>query len=304
MIPGNYDFTFNVRLKNIASHKRRLGVKLYDAIEIRVLFFDSNKQPIEPHAPIPVRETLIDSSDKTYSFSHYWTIENLGWGTVRGKSYTYPFSEGDVPDATRYVRLFMGLRGTGTMWIDDIDYRYSKWNFTALERFQPYLGRPLTLEEKITPTPKKFQRLRDVVYYDADNPNAHPPLIVLPENPAAAEQSAAALIKKEINKILAKISGARNPKSASVRISDKDFSITEIAGPRLVLSVGRNRLYHQIQPDLPLETIRDKKQGYIIKSERIGNSQIVFLVGQTPVGQLLCRHNCRPTSGREQRRLS
>jgi hypothetical protein len=32
-----------------------------------------------------------------------------------------------------------------------------------------------------------------------------------------------------------------------------------------------------------LKAIRDKNQGYIIQSERIGNSQIVFLVGQTPV---------------------
>ena len=283
VIPGNYDFTFNIRLKNIASHKRRLGVKLYDALEIRVFFFDSSKQPIEPQAPIPVRGTLIDNSEKNYAFSHFWTIEDFGWGKVRGKSYTYPFSEGDVPDATRYVRLFLGLKGTGTMWIDDIDYRYSKWNFTALERFQPYFARSLTLEEKITPTPKNFQWLRDVVYFDASNPDAHPPLIVLPENPAPAEKSAAALIKKEINKVLDKISTSRNPRSAIVRIAGKDFSIEELLGTRLVLSVGRNRLYHQIQPDLPLETIRDKKQGYIIKSERIGDSHIVFLVGQTPV---------------------
>jgi len=283
VIPGNYDFTFNIRLEDIASHKRRLGVRLYDAIEIRVLFFDSNKQPIEPQTPIPARQTLIDNSAKNYAFSHFWTIEDFGWGKVRGKSYTYPFSEGDVPDATRYVRLFLGLKGTGAMWIDDIDYRYSKWNFTALERFQPYFAKPLTLEEKITPTPKNFQRLRDVVYYDARTPGALPPLIVLPENPAPAEQSAAALIKKEINKVLNKISTARNPKSAIIRIPGKDFSIDEIVGTRLVLSIGRNRLYQRIRPDLPLQAIQDKAQGYIIQSERIENTHIVFLVGQTPV---------------------
>jgi hypothetical protein len=283
VIPGNYDFTFNIRLKNIASNKRRLGVKLYDALEFKVRFFDENKQPLNPHVQIPVRETLIDSSDKNYAFTHFWTIEDFAWAKVRGKSYTYPFSEGDVPDATRYVRLFLGLRGTGTMWIDDIDYRYSKWNFTTLERFQPYFTKPLTLEEKITPTPKNFQRLRDVVYADAGNPNSHPPLIVLPENPAPAEQSAATLIKKEIDKILNNISTVRYPNGAIVRIAGENFSIEETIGTRLVLSVGRNRLYHQIRPSLPLQTIRDKKQGYIIKSQRIGNNHIVFLVGQTPV---------------------
>ena len=283
VIPGNYDFTFNIRLKDIASHKRRLGVKLYDAIEIRVLFFDRNKQPIKPQALIAAREILIDNSDKNYAFSHYWTIEDFAWGKVRGKSYTYPFSEGDVPDETRYVRLFLGLKGTGTMWVDDIDYRYSKWNFTALERFQPFFARPLSLEEKITPTPKNFKRLGDVVYFDARNPKAQPPLIVLPENPGPAEKTAAVLIEKEINTVLEKISAPGQPKRVTVRTAGQGFSIEEILSTGLVLSIGRNTLYQQVQPNLPLQTIRDKKQGYIIKSERIGNSHIVFLVGQTPV---------------------
>ena len=283
VIPGNYDFTFNIRLKNIAGNKRRLGVKLYDALEFKVWFFDENKQLLDSHAQIPARGAMIDNSNKNYAFSHFWTIEDFAWGKVRGKTYTYPFSEGDVPDATRYVRLFLGLRGTGTMWIDDIDYRYSKWNFTALERFQPYIARPLTLKEKITPTPKSLQWIKDVVYFDAGNPDAHPPLIVLPENPAPAEQSAATLIKKEIDKILGNISTVRNPKSAIVRISGKDFSTEDTIGTRLVLSIGRNRLYHQVQPDLPLQAIRDKAQGYIIKSESIDSTHIVFLMGQSPV---------------------
>ena len=283
VIPGNYDFTFNIRLKNIASDKRRLGVKLYDALEFKVWFFDENKQLLNPHAQIPARGTLIDNSDKSYAFSHFWTIEDFSWGKVRGKTYTYPFSEGDVPDDTRYVRLFLGLRGTGIMWIDDIDYRYSKWNFTALERFQPYFARPLSLEEKITPTPKSFQWLRDVVYFDAGNPNAQPPLIVLPQNPAPAEQTAAALIENEINTVLGKISTPGQGKRVTVQTPGKDFSIREILGTRLVLSVGRNTLYHLMQPNLPLQAIRDKAQGYIIQSERIDNTHIVFLMGQTPV---------------------
>jgi hypothetical protein len=280
VIPGNYDFTFNIRLKNITSNKRRLGVKLYDALEFKIWFFDGNKQLLNPHVQIPA---LIDNSDKSYAFSHFWTIEDFGWGKVRGKTYTYPFSEGDVPDATRYVRLFLGLRGAGAMWIDDIDYRYSKWNFTVLERFQPYFDRPLTLKEKITPTPKRFQWLKDVVYFDAGNPDAHPPLILLPQNPAPAEKTAAALIENQINMVLGKLSNPGQDRRVTVRTPGKDFSIEEISGTRLVLSVGRNRFYHQIQPDLPLETIRDKKQGYIIKSKRVGDAHVVFLVGQTPL---------------------
>jgi hypothetical protein len=284
VIPGNYDFTFNIRLKDIVSLPRRLNVKRYDALEIRVLFFDRNKLSLDAEVQIPARKTRIDTSNKNYAFSQYRTIEDFGWAKVRGKSYTYPFSEGDIPDTTRYVRLFLGLRGTGTMWLDDIDFRYSKWNFTALERLRPYFSRQLTLKEKITPTPKNFLRVGDVVYFDARNPNADPPVIVLPEQPAPAEQTAAALIQKEINKVLSKIATVGRPPKAIIRIPGQDFSRSEISNTRLVLSIGRNTLYRQVKPNLPLQAIQGKKQGYIIKSKRIGNNHIVFLMGQTPLG--------------------
>jgi len=156
VIPGNYYFSYHVKLKNVTSNKYRLGVQLYDAVEIKVLFFDDDKQPIDPGLLNPVSRSLIDNSDKGFSFSNYWTIDEFPWAEVRGRTYNYPFSEGDIPDRTRYVRLFFGLKGTGVMWIDDIVYRYSKWNFTALERIKPYFGRPLTLAESIIPSPKSL----------------------------------------------------------------------------------------------------------------------------------------------------
>ena len=210
VIPGNYDFTFYIRLKDIRRHSRP-ELKPDNALDIKALFFDKNKQPIDPQILFPVRNTLIDNSNKSYAFSRLEKVEDFSWSRVRGRSYQYPFSEGDIPDATRYVRLFLGLIGSGSMWIDDIDFRYSKWNFTTLERFRPYFTRQLTLEEKITPTPQHFQRLKDVVYFDARNPEAQPPIIVLPGAPAPAEQSAAALIQKEINNILRTIAPVPAP---------------------------------------------------------------------------------------------
>lgn len=283
VIPGNYDFTFYIRLKDIVSPHSRAGLKPDDAVDIKALFFDRNKQPIEPQILFPVRNTLIDSSNKSYAFSRLEKIEDFTWSRVRGKSYHYPFSEGDIPDATRYVRLFMGLKGSGTMWIDDIDFRYSKWNFTTLERFRPYFTRQLSLEKKITPTPQNFQRLSDVVYFDARNPDMSPPIIVLPGEPAPAEQSAAALLQKEINTVLGNISPVSTPGCVIVRTGGQDFSMNEILSTRLVLSIGPNRLYRQVQPVLPLHIIREKKQGYIIKSVQVGNSHVVFLMGRTPV---------------------
>ena len=120
VIPGNYYFSYHVKLKNITNNKSRLGVQLYDAVVIKVLFFDADKQPIEPGVLNPVSRSMIDNSDKGYSFSNYWTIDEFPWARCGARTYNYPFSEGDIPDNTRYVRLFFGLKGTGAMWLDDI----------------------------------------------------------------------------------------------------------------------------------------------------------------------------------------
>lgn len=284
VIPGNYYFTYHIQLKNIASNKHRLGVKLYDAVVVKALYFDKDKQPIEPDSLNPVSNVLIDNSDKSYSFSNYWTLDDFPWAKVHGRSYNYPFSEGDIPDNTRYVRLFLGLKGTGTMWIDDIDYRYSKWNFTALERIKPYFGRQLDLEEKIIPAPKNIRGLSDVVYFDAEIPDSHPPVIVLPENPAPAERTAAKIIQEKINAVLRKAMATKKHKVIEALVVENDFSIKEILNAKLIFSIGRNKIYDHIQPDLPLQFIRDKQQGYIIKAAQTGNSHIVFLMGETPIG--------------------
>jgi hypothetical protein len=282
VIPGNYYFTYDVKLKDIASNKSRLGVKLYDAVVIKVLFFDKDKQPVDPGYMNPTRRKLVDNSDKSYSFSNYWAIDDFPWGTVRARSYNYPFSEGDIPDRTRYVRLFFGLKGTGSLWLDNIVFQYSKWNFTTLERFKPYFGRQLTLEERIIPTPKSIQKVNTVAYYDPKLPESHLAVIVLPENPASAERTAARILQDKISEVLGKVMPGKKRKEIAVRIVEKGFSLDDLFKAKLVLSIGRNKVYQKIQPDLPLQLIRDKKQGYVIKAEPIGNTHIVFLIGDTP----------------------
>ena len=284
VIPGNYYFSYRIKLNNITNNKYRLGVQLYDAVVIKVLFFDENKEPLDPQSMNPVSGTLIDNSDKGYSFSNYWRVDDFDWGSVRGRSYNYPFSEGDIPDKTRFVRLFFGLKGTGTMWLDDVEYRYSKWNFTTLERFKPYFTRTLTLEESIIPTPKSIHRVGDIVYFDSKRLRAHLPVIVLPENPAPADFTAAKILKKKIVEVLNKTITEQNRQNIKVRVLGKNSIPRDIFNNKLMFSIGRNIVYQKVQPDLPLESIQNKPQGYIIKAEQIGNAQIVFLMGNTPLG--------------------
>lgn len=283
VIPGNYYFSYHVKLQNITSNKYRLGVQLYDAVVIKVLFFDQDKQSIDPGALNPVSKSLMDNSDKGYSFSNYWTIDDFPWAEVRGRTYNYPFSEGDIPADTRYVRLFFGLKGTGAMWVDDIVYRYSKWNFTALERLKPYFGRPLTLAESIIPTPKSFQQNSDVIFYDSKWPESRLPLIVLPQKPVAADYTAAKILQEKINEILGRVMPAGKFNHSRIRILEKDYSLKDILNARLVFCIGMNQIYQKVHPDISLSAVGDEPQGYVIKSARIDQTHIVFLYGKTPL---------------------
>jgi len=282
VIPGNYDFTYRVRLRNIVSNKHRLGVRLYDAIVVKVRYFDENKQPLNPACVNPVSGGLIDNSDKSFSFSNFWRIERFPWGKVRGRSYNYPFSEGDIPDRTRYVRLFFGLKGTGRLWLDDIYFGYSKWNFTALERFKPFFNRRLTLAETLIPTPKHVHKVDAITYYHAQDPIASLPVIVLPENPTPADRSAATLVQTKIGAVLA--AAAPEGVAKKIKILEKDDGQEDLAGSKLIISIGDNRVFQRVQPDLPMQSVRGNAQGYVIKAERFGGGHVLFLMGVTSIG--------------------
>jgi beta-N-acetylglucosaminidase len=283
VIPGNYDFFYDVKLKNITSQRVRLGFRLYDALVVRTFFFDAQKKKIDPSCLNPVAGSLIDNSDKSYAFSNFWRIDDFPWATVRGRTYNYPFSEGDLPEGTCFVRLFFGLKGRGTMWIDNIVYRYSKWNFSTLERMRPYFGRRLTAADKIIPTPRSLEPINDVIYFDPQNSGLGPPIIVLPENPAAAECTAAEILRHKLNAVIHKIMPVEVPADTYVRVVN-DISSDDIRDSRLVFSIGRNKLHRQAWPDLPLHVIGKNSQGYVIRSKPVGDALVVFLLGETPVG--------------------
>jgi hypothetical protein len=285
VIPGNYYFSYQVKLQNVASNRYRRGVRLFDAVAVKVLFFDKDKQPIDPGVLNPVSRSLIDNSDKGYSFSNYWRIDEFPWAEVRARAYNYPFSEGDVPDGTRYVRLFFGLKGTGAMWIDNIVYRYSKWNFSALERLKPYFARPLTLAESLIPTPKNFQQINDIVFHDATLANPRLPVIVLPPNPAPADFSAAGILQEKISTVLGRVMTTTEFKRDRIRILENEHSLADILNSKLVFSIGPTSVYKKVQPQLALSAVSDNPQGYVIKTAQIGDTHIVFLYGQTPLAR-------------------
>ena len=284
VIPGNYDLTYDVRLRKVDGNRRRLGGRLGDAVTIKVFFFDAEKKPLDSTALNPLSGNPIDTSDKSYSFANYWSVEEFPWATVRARTYNYPFSEGDLPDRTCYVRLFFGLKGTGTLWLDNVVFRYSKWNFSALERLKPHIERPLSPIEILIPTPRKIHIIRQVAYLDPGAVDGPSPLIVLPDDPAPADRAAAHLLEKTLNAALARIRPGSSAIEIRAHIVEWDSNASELPNARLIFSIGRNRLMRNLAPDLPLATISGREQAYAITPVEAGPCHVVFLMGVSAVG--------------------
>jgi hypothetical protein len=284
VIPGNYDFLYDVRLKNVDGNRRRWGGRLGDAVTVRVFFFDAEKKPLDSTAPNPVGGNRIDTSDKSFAFANYWSVDEFPWAAVRARTYNYPFSEGDLPDRTRYVRLFFGLKGTGTLWLDRIVFRYSKWNFSALERLKPYFDRPLSQVERLIPAPKHVRFVREVSYFDSGSSTIMPPLIVLPDDPAPADRSAARLLEKKLNAALARRTSAGGMPDLRAKVVEGDFNVAELLAAQLIFSIGQNRLLRESDPELPLASVSGNSQGYVIQPFEAGSCHVVFLAGVTAVG--------------------
>ncbi len=301
VIPGTYNLTCELRLAHVDPHRRRWGGRLGDAITMKVFFFDAEKSALDPRGENPVGGSLIDTSDKSHTFANYWSIDEFPWSTVHARTYNYPFAEGDLPTRTRFVRLFFGLKGSGTLWLDNVVFRYSKWNFSALERMQPHIGRPLPPLEALIPTPKAISSFREVTYLEPGRTKGPPPLIVLPASPAPAERTAARLLAEKLNAALAPARSAGTSPPVTARIVAEDADAVVLQHTRLVFSVGDTRLRRRLSPELPPAAFGGNPQGYVVAPVEAGGCHVVFLVGESALGsfyaaataaQLLERERC------------
>lgn len=279
VIPGNYLFTYDIKLQNILPGLDRRGTRLYDAVNVRVYFYDNNKVPIKGDQYYPYKEIYLDATFKGYSFSNFWQIDSLGWGKIRGRTYNYPFSEGDVPNGTFYVRLFFGLKGTGTMWLDNVDFRYSKWNFTALERMEPYFDSTFSPSSMLIPAPKKVTITKPVPLFRETSSGYVSPLVIIP--PFAGRQTllAAKLLKKQIYQRKSVL--PEGSEISEVRIIPKGMPPDDFKG--LIFSIGQTDLFKKWKDSLAFHEISDNPQGYIIEPSP-ESSSIVFLAGSKPLG--------------------
>ena len=265
VIPGNYLFFFDIKLENIYPAVKRLNSKIGTDIDIQIIFYDYNKQKMSSGIYYEYMDREIDNGFKGFAFSNFYYIDKFDWGKVRGRTLNYPFSEGDIPDGCRYVKIFLGLKGTGTMWVDNIDFRFSKWNFTSLERIKPFFEEEYPKTAFIIPTP---QHIGEVEKIDMKNKNA---VIIIPDKPTNADISAEKLLINKLDEHFKLIDTILIRQSNNYKLQDSD----------IVFCIGKNDFYNQHYINIEQDSLTNgKKQAYKIK--RIDNK--IFLTGETEIG--------------------
>jgi hypothetical protein len=208
VIPGNYDFNFDIRLEKIipTTYLDRFQTRVGKNIDVHLVFYDKNKKELDPEMFFEYTGKELDNSFKGFAFSNYFLIDKFSWARVHGESWFYPFSEGDLPDNCRYIKIFLGLKCSGTMWVDDIDFRLSKWNFTPLERMDSMFSKKYDLSQLLIPTPQSVSNpqhlnLRNksiqIVYRGKDSPESQSAITLLQKKLAGIQASSIKILKSE-----------------------------------------------------------------------------------------------------------
>ncbi len=268
VIPGNYDLSFWIRLSDIKPPRVRKGRRMSVGIDIRILFYDKNRLLLSENPNLGQESAgYIRKSD---AFSDFWYIDSLGWTSVKGRSSNNFFTKGDIPDEARYVKVYLGLRGSGTMWIDDVDLRYGRRNFTPLERTSRLVDTSLAKLELILPTPKEIKSAEPYQFHFEGSDTLPLPIILIPLKSEKQTRAAADLLKSKIDGVFAKHFGTDSIQGIQI-IAGGDPG--EIGEGGLIFSLG----------DRSLARGMENLQGYVIRTDTL-NSNLIHLSGASARG--------------------
>jgi len=274
VIPGNYDFDLDIRLENIFPSIERFHSRIGKGIDIHLEFFDANKKRINPGYYFEYLNKKVDNSFKGFAFSNFFYIDKFGWGRVKARTWNYPYSEGDLPGNCRYVKIFAGLKCSGTMWIDNLDFRFSRWNFTPLERMDSFFRKKYTLSELLIPKPHFISNEQLV---DLKNKKIS---LVYDGEESLETNAAISLLRKRFFRIYR--DSIKVEKTQKINRNSKNLQIVFL-GDRQVANQEFDETY---------SAIKNKSQGYFIhkKANKIyigANSPKGFFYAASSLSQLI-----------------
>ncbi len=132
IVAGHYEGSVYLSAKKLALNPLR---ELTDAIQIRLHFF--NDQGIEIESFAPFRAGLVDTGKLDFNLHGIFTdhiVEKVGWSKITLVPRFYPFDSGWIGSQAKSISIEFILNGPGTVLIDDLDLRRSRWNIPLMER--------------------------------------------------------------------------------------------------------------------------------------------------------------------------
>ena len=279
VIPGNYNLTCDIRLENIESNMKRLSGNLLDAVNIRLFYYDKNKILIKSSVYNPSGDNIIDNSFKAYSLSGFDYIKELNWSKINCISNHFPFEEGDIPTEARFVRIFMGLKGTGTIWIDMVDFRYSSGNFSLLEKCEPFFNDSIEPCKMLIPNPVSCSKYSSIELRGGTKENTLYPVIVVPRNFTENDLKTLAPLKAALEKIIPVNGTSGLAKFSIVTRLDHDA----IESGRLIFSFGNTEIFNEHAEYLRVQELKGHPQGYLIRRIQQLNN-LIFVYAENPEG--------------------
>jgi hypothetical protein len=278
VLNGNYRLSFDIKLKNVCSYNSRLGSRLIDAVNIRIYYYDKNKIRLDGKLYSPEQKKYIDNEFKALPFSGFWKIDSLGWVRSKGITCKFPFPDGNLPKDTKYVRIFFGLKGSGTMWVDNVNLRYTKQNFSVKEFLAPYKDSVFSKAKLIIPTPKKVKQGEKYNLFKTKEKTLNP-LIVIPQNTGSLTYKAAKSLR---NKLLQISKEKHQGKKRNIEIK-KDVSLQSLKKWSIVFSIGNNNLNNSVETQSFNDSIKKYKDGYYVKKTG-DKTPVICLKGSSQKG--------------------
>ncbi|HEV2480558.1 MAG TPA: beta-N-acetylglucosaminidase domain-containing protein [Puia sp.] len=271
VIPANFDLYFDIRAEKIipSTYLDRFTTRIDKNIDIHLVFYDKDKKEISPGIWCEYINRKIDNSFKGFAFSNYPLIDRFPWARIHGETWTYPFSEGDMPENCAYVRIFFGLKCSGTIWVDNVDLRLSRWNFTPEERTDSFFHRQYSLAQLLIPTPRSVSNEHRIMLGKKSI------RIICPDSSSPESRSALLLLRQRLGKVrhVSLTIGNAAAAGSSSRTEIGSSSRTEI----VLLHTGTAPAGDF---DEAFAAIRGKDQGYFIRSR----GSRIYLGANTSVG--------------------
>lgn len=258
VIPGNYLLKMDVKLENIDSNQKRFGTGIYDAVNIRMFYYDKNKVLIRKTDFHPGISAEIDPSFKAFGFSGNTDIEKFGWSGIIARAGNFPYEEGNMPEGTKYIRIFAGLKGEGLMWLDHVRFFYTKKNFSFLEQVQPYFDTTLERSVYLIPSPQKVEYPAKLKLVENDgNGKEYFPLFIIPGNLSAEEKTLFNNFKSKL------IKSGVIPEKGNYFLNKLPSSGINSSG--LIFSFGNSALSREFSGNFPDLNTAQLSQAYYIR---------------------------------------